>query len=110
MLALLLNKKCVKGKRFWRVFPILAYAVPGFITLLGFKFMFSYGGPLNFYIKAFGGSAIGFLDRHEFKVNFIFLSFDIHDVTIYLYAFRHFKVLEGFFFMNKTFKICEKRP
>ena len=62
MLALLLNKKCVKGKRFWRVFPILAYAVPGFITLLGFKFMFSYGGPLNFYIKAFGGSAIGFLD------------------------------------------------
>lgn len=62
LLALLLNKKCVKGKRFWRVFPILAYAVPGFITLLGFKFMFSYGGPLNFYIKAFGGSAIGFLD------------------------------------------------
>ena len=25
LLALLLNKKCVKGKRFWRVFPILAY-------------------------------------------------------------------------------------
>ena len=33
-LALLLNKKCVKGKTFWRAFPILAYAVPGFITLL----------------------------------------------------------------------------
>ncbi len=61
-LALLLNKKCVKGKAFWRAFPILAYAVPGFITLLGFKFMFSYGGPINYYITMNGGAAIGFLD------------------------------------------------
>lgn len=61
-LALLLNKKCVKGKAFWRAFPILAYAVPGFITLLGFKFMFSYGGPINYYITMNGGNAIGFLD------------------------------------------------
>ena len=61
-LALLLNKKCVKGKTFWRSFPILAYAVPGFITLLGFKFMFSYGGPINHYITMGGGNAIGFLD------------------------------------------------
>ena len=35
-LALLLNKKCVKGKAIWRAFPVLAYAIPGFITLLGF--------------------------------------------------------------------------
>ena len=62
LLALLLNKRCVKGKTFWRAFPIIAYAVPGFITLLGFKFMFSYGGPINYYIKAFGGNSIGFLD------------------------------------------------
>ena len=61
-LALLLNKKCVKGKTFWRSFPILAYALPGFITLLAFKFMFSYGGPINYYITAAGGKAIGFLD------------------------------------------------
>ncbi len=61
-LALLLNKKCVKGKRFWRAFPIIAYAVPGFITLVGFKFMFSYGGPINYYIKLSGGNPIGFLD------------------------------------------------
>lgn len=61
-LALLLNKKCVKGKAFWRAFPILAYAVPGFITLLGFKFMFSYGGPINYYLTLGGGNAIGFLD------------------------------------------------
>lgn len=61
-LALLLNKKCVRGKTFWRVFPIVAYAVPGFITLLGFKFMFSYGGPINYYLKVFGFQAVGFLD------------------------------------------------
>lgn len=60
-LALLLNKKCVKGKAIWRAFPILAYAIPGFITLLGFKFMFSYGGPINFYIQQAGGEAVGFL-------------------------------------------------
>jgi arabinogalactan oligomer/maltooligosaccharide transport system permease protein len=61
-LALLLNKKCVKGKRFWRAFPILSYAVPGFITLLAFKFMFSYGGPINYYITHAGANAVGFLD------------------------------------------------
>lgn len=61
-LALLLNKKCVKGKTFWRSFPIIAYAVPGFITLVGFKFMFCYGGPINYYITMSGAKAIGFLD------------------------------------------------
>ena len=61
-LALLINKKCVKGKAIWRVFPILAYAVPGFISFLAFKFMFCYGGPINYYITQAGGNAIGFLD------------------------------------------------
>lgn len=61
-LALLLNKNCVKGKVFWRAFPMLAYAVPGFITLLGFKFMFSYGGPINQIITNMGYRAVGFLD------------------------------------------------
>ncbi|MBP3262386.1 carbohydrate ABC transporter permease, partial [Pseudobutyrivibrio sp.] len=61
-LALLLNKDCVKGKAFFRAFPVLAYAIPGFITLLAFKFMFSYGGPINQMIKATGATPIGFLD------------------------------------------------
>lgn len=61
-LALLYNRKCVKGKAFWRVFPIIAYAIPGFITLLAFRFMFSYGGPINQIIVKNGGTAIGFLD------------------------------------------------
>lgn len=61
-LALLLNKKCVKGKAFFRAFPVLAYAIPGFITLLAFKFMFSYGGPINQIITQMGQQAVGFLD------------------------------------------------
>lgn len=61
-LALLLNKSCVKGRVIWRAFPILAYAVPGFITLLGFRFMFSYGGPINQIITDMGHKAVGFLD------------------------------------------------
>ena len=61
-LALLLNKECVKGKVIWRAFPVLAYAVPGFITLLGFRFMFSYGGPINHFITDMGFRAVGFLD------------------------------------------------
>ena len=42
--------------------PILAYAIPEFITFLAFKFMFSYGGPINQMIVNGGGTAIGFLD------------------------------------------------
>ena len=60
-LALLYNKKCVKGKAIWRAFPILAYAVPGFITLLAFKFMFSNGGPINNMIVGNGGQIVDFL-------------------------------------------------
>ena len=59
-LALLFNKKCVKGKAIWRAFPVLAYAMPGFITLLAFKFMFSNGGPINNMIVADGGKIIDF--------------------------------------------------
>lgn len=60
-LALLLNKKIVKCKKIWRAFPVLAYAVPGFITLLGFKFMFANQGPINYYLGTFWGQNIDFL-------------------------------------------------
>ena len=74
-LALLYSKKVVKGKAFWRAFPIIAYAVPGFITLLAFKFMFSYGGPINQMITSSGGTAIGFLDIDaKWKARFIGLA------------------------------------
>ena len=60
-MSLLLNKRNVKGSKFWRAFPILAYAIPGFISMLGFKFMFSQGGPINYYLDAAGSMRIFFL-------------------------------------------------
>ena len=60
-LALLLNKPNVKGKKIWRAFPILAYASPGFISMLGFKFMFSQSGPINSMLTSAGHDAIFFL-------------------------------------------------
>ena len=63
LLALLLNNKIVKGKAFWRLFPVLAYAIPGFITLTAFKFLFSLGGPINQMIEESGNPAIGFLTK-----------------------------------------------
>lgn len=64
-LALLLNKKIVKGSKFWRAFPMLAYAVPGFITMIGFKYMFSQVGPINQMITEAGGFAIPFFTNTE---------------------------------------------
>lgn len=61
-IALLYENSHVKHGGFWKVFPVLAYAIPGFITLLGFKFMFSYGGPINQIIIDYGMKPIGFLD------------------------------------------------
>ena len=60
-MALLLNKKNVRGSKFWRAFPILAYAIPGFISMLGFKFMFSQSGPINYYLDEAGLMRIFFL-------------------------------------------------
>lgn len=60
-LALLLNKKNVKGSKFWRAFPILAYAIPGFISMLGFKYLFSQSGPINYYLDEAGMMRVFFL-------------------------------------------------
>jgi len=60
-LALLLNKRNVRRSKFWRAFPILAYAIPGFISMLGYKFMFSQSGPINSMLVDSGGNSIFFL-------------------------------------------------
>jgi arabinogalactan oligomer/maltooligosaccharide transport system permease protein len=56
----------LKLKRVWRVFPMLAYAIPSFINLIGFRFMFSDSGPI-----------IGLLqDMGMITSNFSLLGFD----------------------------------
>ena len=53
-LALLYNAKCLKWKRFWRIFPMFAYAIPSFITLTGFYFLFCDSGPIVAVLKDWG--------------------------------------------------------
>lgn len=64
-IALLLGKRNVRGSKIWRAFPILAYAIPGFISMLGFKFMFSQSGPINQLLTASGHDAVFFLANVE---------------------------------------------
>lgn len=60
-LALLINYDKVKCKAVWRFFPILAVAIPGFISMIAYKFMFAYSGPVNQIIVGMGYKEIGFL-------------------------------------------------
>ena len=46
-LALLINKKEVKGKKVWRTIFILTIAIPQFITLLVLRNLLSVDGPIN---------------------------------------------------------------
>lgn len=46
-LAVLLNKKSIKGKKLYRSCIMLSFAVPQFISLLGLRFFFSSFGPIN---------------------------------------------------------------
>ncbi|WP_427338362.1 carbohydrate ABC transporter permease [Caloranaerobacter sp. DY30410] len=46
-LALLTNAKGIKFKKVWRSIFILPYAIPGFLSLLVMRLMFSGPGPIN---------------------------------------------------------------
>lgn len=59
-LALLLNKKGIKLKGFWRTIYILPYAMPSFISLLVFRLMFNGIGPINNLIGSMGFERIPF--------------------------------------------------
>ena len=67
LLALLINKKGLKGKKIFRTFFVITIAVPQFISLLAVRNLFNDVGPINQMlkdlnwittsIKFFGGSA-----------------------------------------------------
>lgn len=62
-LALLINKKDVKFKKFWRTIFILTIAIPQFITLLVMRNLLAGTGPINTMLKDLGliDSSINFL-------------------------------------------------
>lgn len=63
LLALLINKKGLKGKKFFRTIFILTIAIPQFISLLSVRNIFGEYGPINALIQKAGWSdhPIGFL-------------------------------------------------
>ena len=61
LLALLINKKGIKGKKVFRTIFILTIAIPQFISLLACRNILGEWGPINALIKQFGGQSIVFL-------------------------------------------------
>ena len=63
ILALLINKKGLKGKKVFRTIFILTIAIPQFISLLAIRFLLSAEGPINATLKSWGwiSQSISFL-------------------------------------------------
>ena len=61
ILALLINKKGIYGKSFWRTIFVISIAVPQFITLLGVSILFSDRGAINTFL----GTNIGWLTDRD---------------------------------------------
>lgn len=60
LLALLTTRNDIKFKGFWRTIYILPYAIPGFVSLLVFRLMFSGVGPINNLLVSLGFEKIPF--------------------------------------------------
>ncbi len=61
LLAILINKKGIKFKKFWRTIFVLTIAVPQFVSLLVMRNIFADQGTMNVIIKALGGEMVHFL-------------------------------------------------
>jgi arabinogalactan oligomer/maltooligosaccharide transport system permease protein len=53
-LAMLLNKKCIKGKIIYRSLLVISMALPQFVSLLVMKRMFADNGLINQWLKSWG--------------------------------------------------------
>lgn len=61
ILAILINKKGIKGKGFWRTIFVLTIAVPQFVTLLLMSKLLHDSGPVNVVLRYLEMSPINFL-------------------------------------------------
>ncbi len=80
ILALLINKKGIKFKGFWRTMFVITIAIPQFITLLVVSLLFASDGPINEYFATTFGWKIPFLSQitngtpaFELDSNFVFI-------------------------------------
>lgn len=57
-LALLINKKDIKGQKVWRTFFVLTIAIPQFVSLLLMRTLFGQFGPIMALVTKAGGEAM----------------------------------------------------
>ncbi len=62
VVAMIINKKGIKLKKWWRTVLVLTIAIPQFISLLYINKLFAYEGVINGVITNLGGEAIHFID------------------------------------------------
>jgi len=61
VIALMINKKEIKFKGFWRTVLVVTAAVPQFVTLLIMKLLLADAGPVNGFLNSLGIASIPFL-------------------------------------------------
>lgn len=75
VLAMLINKKGIKGKKIWRTIFVITIAVPQFVTLLLMSKMLGDSGPINIILERLGFNTIPFLsDGHTARIVVIIIN------------------------------------
>jgi len=75
MWALIVNSAGVKIKKLWRTIFIIPYAVPGLISMLIMRLLFSGPGPINDFLEHLGLQRIGWLtDPHIAKITLVLIN------------------------------------
>ena len=69
ILAMMINKKGIRGKKIWRTIFVITIAVPQFVTLLLMSKILGDNGTVNLILERFGLSTIPFLtDGHTARI------------------------------------------
>ena len=63
VVALMINKSGIKLKSLWRTCFVISIAVPGFVTLLFMRQLFSDAGAINVLLKLMGANPVKFLSE-----------------------------------------------
>ena len=64
-LALLINKKGLKGQKIWRTFFVLTIAIPQFVSLLLMRSVLGEFGPIMELVRQAGGKAVNLFDNTD---------------------------------------------
>ena len=68
-LALLINKKDIKGQKIWRTFFVLTIAIPQFVSLLLMRQLLGEFGPIMELVRQAGGNAVNlFNNKHTARL------------------------------------------